>query len=223
MKNSKLTALICGLIAIFATLIIFLFTFNNIFTVPMRWMSLTFLLISECILTLKVVFAKKTVIAQACNFTSVALFLATLVLSVVFVNLFPFSFKTYILLNILILFALTAIDVIILNFDKGVSAENKKLAQSQGVMDACYAKAKGLIAVYGETEHKDALISIAELIKYSDNSELTGDEPDIMNRLTKLEGKLNEGDENVPLIIKEIKNAIDLRSIKMKSNKRGGY
>lgn len=223
MKNSKLTILICGLIAIAATVIFYLLTFDNIFTIPMRWVSLMFLLITECIGTLKALFVQKNIITQASVFTSGAHLVAVLILSIVFVNFFPLALKTYILLSILMLCALAAVDLFILHFGKNMSAINKKLKQSQSVMDACYAKAQGLVAVYGQSMHKDDLVAITELIKYFDNSELTDDEATILAKLGELEAQLKDGGEGVPDLIIEIKNVINLRSIKMKSLKRGGY
>ena len=223
MKNSKLTTLICGLIAIAATVIFYLLTFDNIFTIPMRWVSLMFLLITECIGTLKALFVQKNIITQASVFTSGAHLVAVLILSIVFVNFFPLALKTYILLSVLMLCALAAVDLFILHFGKNMSASNKKLKQSQSVMDACYAKAQGLVAVYGQSMHKDDLVAISELIKYSDNSELTDDEATILAKLGELEAQLKDGGESVPDLIIEIKNVINLRSIKMKSLKRGGY
>ena len=223
MKNSKLTTLICGLIAIAATVIFYLLTFDNLFTIPMRWVSLMFLLITESIGTIKALLVKKDIITQASIFTSCAHLVTVLVISILFVNLFPLSLKTYILLNILMLCALAAADLFILHFGKNMSASNKKLAQSQGVMDACYAKAQGLVVIYGQSDYKKDLVEITELIKYSDNSELTDDEAVILSKLGDLEIQLKEGNENIPALITEIKNAINLRTIKMKSIKRGGY
>lgn len=223
MKNSKLTALIAGLISIAATIVFYLLTFDNIFTVPMRWISLMFLLITEGIGTLKALFIRKDIITQASVFTSGAHLVIVLILSIVFVNFFPLAIKTYILLNVLLICALAAVDLFILHFGKNISASNKKLKQSQSVMDACYAKAQGLVAVYGQSEFKADLVAIAELIKYSDNSELTDDEATIMTKLGELETQLKEGGEGVPSLITEIKNVINLRTIKMKSIKRGGY
>lgn len=223
MKNAKLTTLICGLIAISATVVFYLLTFDNIFTIPMRWLSLMLLLVTEVIGTLKAIFANKDIITQATIFTSVAHLVAVLILSIVFVNFFPFALKTYILLNVLMLCALAAADLLILHFGKDISASNKKLAQSQSVMDACYTKAQGLVVVYGQGDYKNELVEITELIKYSDNSELTEDEAVIMEKLVELEAQLKENDENIPALITEIKNVINLRTIKMKSIKRGGY
>ncbi|MBR5280203.1 MAG: hypothetical protein IKU26_04460 [Clostridia bacterium] len=223
MKNAKLTTLICGLISIAATVIFYLLTFDNIFTIPMRWVSLMLLLVAEVIGTLKAIFVNKNIITQASIFTSVAHLVAVLVISIVFVNFFPLAIRTYILLNILLLCAMAAADLFVSHFGKNISASNKKLAQSQSVMDACYAKAQGLVVVYGQSEYKKDLIEISELIKYSDNSELTDDEPAIMGKLGELESQLKENGENISALISEIKNLINLRTIKMKSIKRGGY
>lgn len=223
MKNSKLTVLIVGLISIAATVIFYLLTFDNIFNIPMRWVSLLFLVLAECIGVSKALLIKQSIITQATTFTSVAHLVAVLVLSIVFVNVFPIALKTYTLLNILVLCALAAIDLFILHFTKNASASDKKLAQSQSVLDACCAKAQNLVVVYGNSDYKKDLNEIVELIKYSDNSELTLDEAVIMNKLGELETQFKENSENIPALISEIKNAINARTTEIKSIKRGGY
>lgn len=223
MKNSKTTILICGLLSIVATVVFYLLTFNSIFNIPMRWVSLLFLLLAECIGTLKALSVKQDIISQTSVYTSIIHLVAVLILSVVFVNFLPLALKTYILLNILMLCALAAIDLFISHFGKTTSSDDKKLAQSQGVMIACHAKVQGLVTVFGQSEYKNDLVAIAEQIKYSDNSDLTGDEVLIMNKLDVLETQLKEEGADIPALISEIKNALDLRSIKIKSTKRGGY
>ena len=223
MKSAKLTTLICGSIAIIATVIFYFLFFDDIFTLSIRWISLTFLLVSEVIGIIKVLLLKKDITTQTSILTSCAHFLAVLIISILFINLFPLNLKNYILLNVLMLCALATVDLFILHFGKNMSASNKKLALFQGVMDTCYAKAQGLVVIYGQSNYKNDLIEIAELIKYSDNSELTDDEATIMGKLDELEAQLKEDNENIPSLITETKNAINLRSVKMKSIKKGGY
>ncbi len=222
MKNSKIASLICGLLVITATVAFYCLTFNSIFAVPMRWVSLTILLFTECIVTLKAMLIKQSIITQAVVLTGGAHLSAVLILSLVFLCIFPFALKAYILLNVLLLCVLAAVDTVIIHFAKNISVANKKLTESQAVMDGCYSKAQSLVAVYGDSAHKDALLSIAELIKYSDNSVLTDDEVKIMCKLDELEARLSASEDATDLIA-EIKNIINLRSIKMKSIKRGDY
>ena len=189
----------------------------------MRWISLMCLLFAECIGTCKALFVKHSIINQTSIFTSLAHLGVVLALSIIFVNIFPFAIKTYILLNVLALCVLAAIDIIILFFGNSTASKNKKLSQSQSVMNACYNKAQGLVATYGKGDYNKELVNISEMIKYSDNSELTDDEATIMNKLEELETQLKDNADTIPSLITEIEDVIKLRSIKVKSAKRGGY
>ena len=44
-----------------------------------------------------------------------------------------------------------------------------------------------------------------------------------MNKLEALENQLKDGNEDIPTLITDVKNAIKMRTIKIKSIKRGGY
>ena len=90
-------------------------------------------------------------------------------------------------------------------------------------MNACYSKAEGLVAVYGQGDYKKELVNISEMIRYSDNSDLTDDEATIMSKLEELETQLKDNADTIPALITEIENAIKMRSIKIKSTKRGSY
>ena len=223
MKNAKLTTLICGLIAIAATVIFYFLIYDNIFSPPIRWISLLFLIIAQSIGIAKALLAKKDLITQASIFTSCAHFVVTIIISILFLTLFPLKIKAYILLNLLALCALTPVDLFLMHFGKSLSSSNKKLAQSQGIMSACYAKAQTLVALYGQGKYTKNLLEIAELIKYADNSALTGDEATVMDKLEKLDQLLKENDEHSPALIDEIKITINMRTIKMKNIKKGGY
>ena len=85
----------------------------------------------------------------------------------------------------------------------------------------CAAKAQNMATVYAQTPYARALVEITELLKYSDNSELTGDEMPIMNKLDELEISLSQGTDNVGALITETQNLIKLRSLKMTNIKRG--
>ena len=223
MKNSKLTTALAGLITVAITVILYCVIFNDIFAIPVRWVSLIFILIAEGIAIAKMLLTKKDLLAITCLVTSGAHVLIVLLMSIIFAAVFTQSIKTCIVLNIILLLVLGIVDLIIGSIRKNVNDSNKKLAESQGVMDACYSKAQGLAVVYGNSNYKKEIIEIAELIKYSDNSTLTGDEMTIMNNLEKLEIELKENSDNVSQIITEAKNSIQLRTIKMKSIKRGSY
>ena len=223
MRNSKLTTVLAGLITMTITAILYCVIFNDIFAIPVRWVSLIFILIAEGIAVAKILLAKKDLLAITHLVTSGAHVVIVLLMSIIFAAIFTQSIKTCVVLNIILLLVLGLVDLIVGSIRKNVNHSNKKLAESQGVMDACYAKAQSLAVVFESSNYKKDILEIAELIKYSDNSELTGDEVTIMNNLENLEVALKENSDNSSQLILETKHVIQLRTIKMKSIKRGSY
>ena len=223
LRSSKITTLICGATSIAATVIFYLMTFDNIFTIPMRWISLMFLVFTESIGTIKALSIKKSIFGIANVITSLFHLGIVLAMSIIFVNIFPLLIKTYILLNILGLCILLIVDIIIIYFAGYIGIKNKSLAGSQAVIDTLYSKAKGLMIEYQEGPFKKDLEEISEMLMYSDNSELSTDEVVISEKLEELQKLLAETDESIPQKISDIKNAIKLRSLKIKSSKRGSY
>lgn len=223
LRKSKHIALICGAVSIAITVIFYLLTFDNIFTIPMRWVSLMFLILAEAIGTLKAFTVKRTIFGVSNIVTSSVHIIAVLILSIIFVNIFSLLTKKYILLNILALCVLLAADIIIVFFTNRVSTQNSKLNESQSVMGCCVEKAASLCVEFSDTEHKKDLEEIVELLKYSDNSCLSQDEMKIMNKLDEVHLLLKNGDGGIAEKIIETKNAIRLCSIKVASAKRGSY
>ncbi len=223
LKNSKGIALICGGTSIAATIIFYLMTFDNIFTIPMRWISLIFLIFTEGIGTIKALNIKKTIFGVSNIITSIFHLGIVLLMSIIFVNIFPLLIKTYILLNMLALCVLLVVDVVIIYFGGYVASKNKILAENQSVIESLYTKAKELYIEYKETEYKKDLDEIFEMLHYTDNSTLSNDEVTILNKLEELQELLSKDDDQVPQKITEIKNAVKLRSMKIRNSKRGSY
>lgn len=223
LNKSKHVALICGIVSIAVTVIFYLLTFDNIFTIPMRWVSLMFLILAEVIGTIKAFAFKRSIFGVSNIVTSIVHVIVVLMFSIIFVNIFPLLIKKYILLNILALCVLLLVDVVIVFFANGVATQNSKLNESQSVMGCCVEKATSLYVEFDDTDYKKDLEEIVELLKYSDNSCLTQDEMTIMNKLDEVQVLLKNNDDDIAEKIIEIKNAIKLRSIKVASSKRGSY
>ena len=115
------------------------------------------------------------------------------------------------------------VDVLITYFNKRVSIQNVKLSESQSAMQRCLKKADALCVKYNNSDYQKKLQEIAELLKYSDNSCLSGDEKTIMKKLDEVEGLLSGNKDGIDKKLNEIKNMIDLRSVKVAGAKRGKY
>ena len=223
LKNSKTIALICGAISVAVTIIFYLLTFDHIFTIPMRWLSLMFLILTEIIGTIKAISTEKSIFGVATIVTSIFHLIFVLILSIIYVNIFPLLIKSYVLFNILALCILLMVDVIIIHFAKKIGATNNELAQNQAVADSLKSNAKELLIKYNESDYKKELEEIVDLLDYLDNSTLTGDEVTILNKLEELNNLLEKNDGKASEKIIDVKNTIKLRNVKMESSKRGSY
>lgn len=125
-KNSSMTILLCGLATIIITFMFYLLIFNNIFTLPMRWLSLLFLLIIEAIGTVKFLKVNRSILSITTVIVSAIHLLTVLVLSVVFVNVLPLMVKQYVLLNLIMLVIIGIIDILLLHFDEIANKSNQK-------------------------------------------------------------------------------------------------
>lgn len=223
MKKSRYIALICGGVSIVVTVMFYLMTFDNIFMAPMRWISLLFLIISEVIFIIKAFNLKKAIFALSGIVTSCLHIALVLTMSIVFVDILPLFIKQYVLLNIMALGVLLIVDVLITYFGKRVSIQNVKLSASQSAMQRCLKKADALCVKYNNSDYQKKLQEIAELLKYSDNSCLSGDEKTMMKKLDEVDELLSGNKDGIDKRLNEIKNMIDLRSVKVAGAKRGKY
>lgn len=223
LKKSTAVTLICGAISITATIIFYLLTFDNIFTVPMRWISLIFIVLTEVIGTVKALCIKKSIFGVASISVSLFHLGAVLIISIIFVNTYPTLIKKYVLLNLLALIVMLAADVLIIYFGENIRNKNNALSENQAVIDSLYTSAKALEIEYRESTYSKNLNELSELLKYSDNSVLSNDEVAISEMLDELHKLLSDNAEGIPQKISDIKNAIKLRSLKIKSTKRGNY
>lgn len=121
------------------------------------------------------------------------------------------------------LIVMLAADVLIIYFGENIRNKNNALSENQAVIDSLYTSAKALEIEYRESTYSKNLNELSELLKYSDNSVLSNDEVAISEMLDELHKLLSDNAEGIPQKISDIKNAIKLRSLKIKSTKRGNY
>lgn len=223
LKKSTNIILICGIAAVVITIIFYQLTFNSIFSVPMVWLSLMFLILTEIIGTIKALAIKKTIFGISNILTSFGHLIIVLIVSIFFINTSPLLIKTYILLNILFVCMLLVLDAIIIFFAKRIAMQNDKLRKSQTIVRGCLKKATSLCIEFKDTNYKKDLDEIVELLKYSDDSCLSDDEMTIMNKLDEVKLLLKNNEDGVAEKINEVKNVIELRSIKVAGMKFGDY
>lgn len=220
-KKRKWMFLICGALIVAITVIFYLLTFKNIFALPMRWISLTMLLIAEGLVTIKAVTIKDSIFKVANIITSVVHIIVVLILSIVFVNLMPLFVGKYILFNVLGLAILAIVDVLIIYISGELQGKSQETKINQNIMRTIYVKAQSL-SINCQVESCSLDIGkIAQMLKYSDDTVLSGDETAIMSALDELNQISDE--EEMKKKIEDIRKMIEFRTIKVKELQRGSF
>lgn len=211
-KNSTITVLICGLAAMFATVVFYLLAFDNIFTIPMRWLSLTGLLLVEIVGTVKALTVNRNILGVAQIITGGLHLAATLVLSIIFVNLFPLLIKEYILFSILLFIIVSVIDVLLFYFNGKSQSAAQNYAASASVIDMCEAKARQLWIENKEAAFASQLQTVVEMLTYANRSVASANDGALVEKLEDLTTLISNNEtDKVSEAIKEIQNALKLR------------
>ncbi len=220
MKNNRgVITLICGGIIIGVTIIFYLLTFDHIFTLPMRWLSLLFLLVVEVMGTVKVLKFGESILGAA-HITLSAIHLAVvLILSILFVNIGPVFIKQYILINLLMIAIVAIIDVWLLYFDTRAKKSNQDYMDSSLSIKKSLHKAQEIMVKYENSEYASELNRLMEGLEYSNRSRLNGTEDEILSGLEELMTLLESSEEAIiKQKINEVQNLIELRSRQMKKS-----
>ncbi|MBQ8804109.1 MAG: hypothetical protein IJZ53_10780 [Tyzzerella sp.] len=220
-KKERMIPIICSMVLIVTTIIFYILTFKNIFTVTMQWLSLMMLLVAEVIGAIKIIASKDSIFKVANVIASGVHIIIVFVCSIIFVNFMPLLLKTYILLNVLGLAGLTITDILIIFFQRKVKESDQELKEKQEILRKCLAKTQSLSVKCQSIKCVEELKKLAEMLKYSDNSVSTGDELTIMTMLNQLD--IISDEEEMIRKIAEIKNIVEIRTISGKELQRGKF
>lgn len=217
--NSK-TVMLCGLVAMIATIIFYLLAFDNIFTLPMRWLSLLCLLAVELLGTAKAHRVCRNIFGTTIALVGLIHLVAVLILSLVFVNIMPLLLKQYLLLNLLILAVVALLDILLVHFNQKGTVENQRYTDSAIVIDECLMKAKSLLLETDlSKEYAQEIKEIVESLQYSNRSALTGCEGEIVSKLDVLYEMVKADDADaVSKTAKDIQNTLKLRTVQLKKS-----
>ena len=214
--------LICGFISMIVTVLFYILAFDNIFTIPMRWLSLLFLLIIEVLSMVKALKSPKTIMGTITILVSVIHLGIVFVLFLVFVNIFSLFIKKYVLINLLLITIVATIDVLLIFFSSRAKENNVRYNTASSVIEECLVKASILLANETTESYKKDLEDIVEMLKYSNRTEMCGCEMDILSGLDETFILINEGAfDEVSDKLNAIKRLIKIRSIQTK--KRGNF
>ena len=210
-RNNALIILIATCILIITMTLFYLLTFNNIFTFPMRWISLLFLVLVEVVGLVVILNTRRNIIGTAIITLAILHLVIVFVISLLYVNVLPFDIIRYVIINILI-FAII-LYILLANFSMKSQLSNVNYKVGNTMLSEIFTSIKDLSLTYSNTEYKKDLEELIEFIAYKRVVNLTGYENDILERINELKASLKNSDESkIKEDIKEIRNLFEIIS-----------
>ncbi len=212
-RNNALIILIATCILIITMTLFYLLTFNNIFTFPMRWISLLFLVLVEVVGLVVILNTRRNIIGTAIITLAILHLVIVFVISLLYVNVLPFDIIRYVIINILIFAIVIILYILLANFSMKSQLSNVNYKVGNTILSEIFTSIKDLSLTYSNTEYKKDLEELIEFIAYKRVVNLTGYENDILERINELKASLKNSDESkIKEDIKEIRNLFEIIS-----------
>lgn len=225
-KHKAIAVISCLLIMLSTTLAFNLF-FENLIDVKMQWIPLVFLLLSETILMGKLLQIRKpTIIANAHITSSIIHIVIVFLVTALFAAFIEKDVKLLVLINVVLLSILIISDLLIYYMQYHTAEKNNEQLDAQDMIYRCISKVQQLSLCQKETSFYADLCKIEELLKYSDNTAITGAEAKIEALISELSILLDDECTDSALVCAKtgaVIAAIQERTAQMKAAKRGMY
>ena len=212
-RNNALIILIATCILIITMTLFYLLTFNNIFTFPMRWISLLFLVLVEVVGLVVILNTRRNIIGTAIITLAILHLVIVFVISLLYVNVLPFDIIRYVIINTLIFAIVIILYILLANFSMKSQLSNVNYKVGNTMLSEIFTSIKDLSLTYSNTEYKKDLEELIEFLAYKRVVNLTGYENDILERINELKASLKNSDESkIKEDIKEIRNLFEIIS-----------
>lgn len=212
-RNNALIILIATCILIITMTLFYLLTFNNIFTLPMRWISLLFLVLVEVVGLVVILNTRRNIIGTAIITLAILHLVIVFVISLLYVNVLPFDIIRYVIINTLIFAIVIILYILLANFSMKSQLSNVNYKVGNTMLSEIFTSIKDLSLTYSNTEYKKDLEELIEFITYKRVVNLTGYENNILERVNELKASLKNSDESkIKEDIKKIRNLFEIVS-----------
>jgi hypothetical protein len=212
-RNNALIILIATCILIITMTLFYLLTFNNIFTLPMRWISLLFLVLVEVVGLVVILNTRRNIIGTAIITLAILHLVIVFVISLLYVNVLPFDIIRYVIINTLIFAIVIILYILLANFSMKSQLSNVNYKVGNTMLSEIFTSIKDLSLTYSNTEYKKDLEELIEFVAYKRVVNLTGYENNILERVNELKASLKNSDESkIKEDIKKIRNLFEIVS-----------
>ncbi len=206
-------SLICGVLLILVTILLYYIIFGNTLFMGIRLLTLIGLVIAEAVTTLLAFFSKGEPRKVAAAFVSSVMIPVALTLSIVYSLVFPLGYATYIAWYF-VCYLLTASVVIILwVFQAKRAAQNADFQNAKGQMLRMRKIVTCIMADPAAAPYKKQLREIEEKLHFTNDGVVAAQDTEICSMLLDLQDNVSNAEYDVPAQIEKLKKLIDVRTV----------
>lgn len=216
----KSSGWLIGGIVMVVTILVFVLTVENLFKIPMGWIALIGLLLLEAATTYFFGSSEGNPKKVGAAVTFLIGTVIAIPISVLFINVFPFAYKWYIVLYVLIV-AMAFIAAYFILRNNAVSENaTAELKSAKASMLRSRAAVNAMINSDAGKGYLEILTALDEDLKYSNDAVVSPMDDEIYSSICELSQKIADEGEDVVGRVEKIRNDIKQREFLVKNRVR---
>ncbi len=215
----KYISLIIGGISVIATVTVYLLALQNFFKYPMCWIALLFIVVSEIATSVLFHVCNGSPAKVACGIVALGQTVATIVLSLIFINILIFNYTTFIICYLMLFVIAAVICIILLNFDANRLQKNIEFKQAKNNIIQCRSIVNAMINSDASADWKKELEALDENLRFCDDSSFGSQDGFIYQNLQSLAANIKTEGFDVKGLVNYINDLIAQRNFEVKNSK----
>jgi len=194
--------------------------------------ALVFLLISEIALFGGLIWLRLSgenhsrVFLRSGFMVTLGLYFAVTLVTVLLAGIFYDNVNLFILLEFSIIAIFSIILIAVFAFSRRISKSDSAIMAAKSFMETCEKRIQNLLVDASNSDYKQNLSTLYEIIRYSDKVGISSLDSQIETEIANLEAalRIDERDaENIDSILARISTLIKQRKVEINQSKRGGF
>ena len=218
MKN-KLYGIIAGLIVMLSTITVYLLVTKSIYKLPMCWICLTALLLSEAATICAFLFSGGNLKRVGITVTLTIQLLSTFVLSIVFINLLVFAYLQFIVYYFVSVVIATLICIAFLAFESNSERKNEAFKDAKISMLSIRSVVNSMLNSENGKQYSELLRQLDENLRFSDDSSVHEMDETIYRRVCELSANIGSTEYDVEGAVRSVNDLIRQRNFMVKNQK----
>ncbi len=217
---SKKTGAVLGFAIVLITVLLYLLLIDNIFKIPVGWVSLVFIIIAESVATVLFMNSKGSPRYISSSIIFLFLSITYAAISLVYLWLFPFNITNLIIVDIILIVFVSAVSTVLILFEDKSKKESDNLKAAKNNWASICSIVNNMICNVKCEAYIKQLKHLEDSMKYATDTVITINDSVIRDKLNNLYADIiSKNVEDCILAFEDIENEIKKREYDIKLSK----